>query len=103
MSIFSKNSGFGASKGDIKKEFMKMRDKTRSGGSHIMKESEKRHLQEDLLSIKKYGSYISLKEVDDEIQKLKKHLALARRQREGRFEVSKIQDKIDFLENLKQQ
>ena len=60
-SIFNKSSGAGALRGDLKKEFIHMTDKTRYG--HIMKPWEKAHLAEDLFP-SKYGEHVSAGEVD---------------------------------------
>ncbi len=99
-SIFSKNSGLGASRSDVQKEFMKMTDNTRSFGSHITSISEKRRMAQEILPSQKYGSVISPKEVDNRLKNLNSHMNLARRQGDY-FEKTKFKDEIDALNKLK--
>jgi|SRR3989344_3905518 len=99
-SIFDKNNGMGALRSDVNGEFIKMMDKTTAGGSHIMKIDEKRHLEHDLFPAQEYGTYISIKDIDNKIKKLNEFLSLAKRQGD-RYQISELQDKIDFLKELK--
>ena len=100
-SIFGKNV-FGAERGDISKEFLRMRDATRARGRHITTIKEKRMFEQEILPRQKYGQHVSPQEIEHEIGRLKKHLSLEKRSGGNIYEASKIQDKIDVLNKLKE-
>ena len=85
--------------GEMKRSFMQTSDSTRSLGSHTMTWKEKRRLDKDLLH--GYGERISIKEIDEKLKKLKKTKNFMQYNLKDRYEKTKVQDQIDFLEKAK--
>ena len=101
--FLERRDGMGATKEEIRARFMKMSDTTRGFGQHIMSWQEKWSMAQELFSDPHMGSYINIKEVDKKIDQLKHLQSYMKYHPEARdkFQQSRLQDQIDFLEELK--
>ena len=86
----------------VKKEFMKIRDRTRTGigRTHIVNRPEKRRMADDLLPEMVTGKKIETKEIEKKIKTLEHEKFIARKFKEGKYERSRIQDSIDYLKGV---